>query len=74
MDHLHATAFQGTSLALSPIGTDASLKTISKADLESFVQQQFTGGRIVVAGAGGVSHDELSQLAEKGFFFLQKKG
>ena len=57
-DKLHETAFQGSSLALSALGTEESLKAITSDDLAAFVKANYTGSRVVVSGAG-VEHAQV---------------
>ncbi|XP_017778905.1 PREDICTED: mitochondrial-processing peptidase subunit beta [Nicrophorus vespilloides] len=63
-DHLHAIAYQGTPLANTILGPTANIKTINNTDLRSYLDNHYKASRIVVAGAGGVSHEELTKLAE----------
>jgi mitochondrial-processing peptidase subunit beta len=64
LDHLHSVAFQGTPLALPVSGNTESLKAISADSLKKFVATHFTGGRVVLAGAGNVPHSDLSSAAQ----------
>jgi len=66
-DHLHAVAYQGTPLGRTILGPSQNIKTISRDDLVSYIQNHYKGPRMVLAGAGGVDHDELCQLANKHF-------
>ncbi|KAI9498043.1 Metalloenzyme, LuxS/M16 peptidase-like protein [Zychaea mexicana] len=64
-EHLHATAFQGTSLGLPVAGLN--VENLTSQDLTSFVKANYTANRIVLVGAGDVEHDALVKLAEKSF-------
>jgi mitochondrial-processing peptidase subunit beta len=66
-EHLHETAFMGTGLGLATEGTEESLRSLSKADLQSFLSANYTADRVVVAGAGAVEHGELVKLTEQHF-------
>lgn len=72
-DHLHATAFQGTPLGQTILGPTKNIKKISKADLQQYINSHYQPGRMVLAGAGGVDHDKLVQLAQKLFGGLKNK-
>merc|ERR1712127_165189 len=61
-DHLHAVAYQGTIL-----GPAKNIKSISRDDLTHYIQTHYKGPRMVLAGAGGVDHSKLCELAEKNF-------
>ena len=59
-DHLHSTAFQGTSLANPIVGTEESLPSITSTVVGDFMKANFTGDRVKVAGAGGLTNDALA--------------
>ena len=42
-------------------------RSINRNDLQDYISTHYKGPRIVLAGAGGVDHDELVKLAEKHF-------
>lgn len=69
-DHLHAVAFQGTSLGRTILGSERNIKTISKLDLKTYIRNNYTAPRMVLAAAGGVDHEELVKLADKAFASL----
>jgi mitochondrial-processing peptidase subunit beta len=66
-DHLHATAFQGQPLGRTILGPKENIQSIQRADLESYIQTNYTADRMVLVGAGGVPHAQLVDLAEKYF-------
>lgn len=66
-DQLHETAYQGSSLGLNILGPKENIQRISKKDLQDFVKTQYTAPRFVVAGAGAIEHNQLTELAEKTF-------
>lgn len=70
-DHLHATAFQGTPLGQTILGPTKNIKKISKADLQNYIKTHYQPARIVLAGAGGVEHEKLVELANKNFSGLK---
>jgi len=67
LDYLHSTAFQGTPLAMSVLGPTSNVKSITKADIENYMNTHYSTPRIVLAAAGGVDHESLVQLAEQNF-------
>ena len=67
LDHLHATAFQGTSLGRTILGTEENIRSLTRDDLQNYIKTQYTAPRMVVAGAGAVNHDELCGLAAEHF-------
>lgn len=66
-DHLHAVAYQGTPLGRTILGPAKNIKSISRDDLIHYIQTHYKGPRMVLAGAGGVDHAKLCDLAEKNF-------
>jgi mitochondrial-processing peptidase subunit beta len=72
LDHLHATAFQGTSLGRTILGSEENIRSLSRNHLKDYIQEQYTAPRMVLAGAGAVDHQELCALASQHFGKLQK--
>lgn len=66
-DYLHATAFQGTPLGRTILGPTKNIKSISRNDLVNYIKTYYKPGRMVLAGAGGVDHDQLVKLAGQHF-------
>lgn len=64
-DYLHATAFQGTALSHTVEGTSENIKKLTRADLATYIDTHYKAPRMVLAAAGGVSHDELVDLARQ---------
>ena len=56
----------------SEIGTEASVKAISRADLTSFWQQNFVANNAALVVAGDISMKELRAMAEKSFGSWQR--
>ncbi|XP_063438321.1 mitochondrial-processing peptidase subunit beta-like [Mytilus galloprovincialis] len=66
-DHLHAVAYQGTPLGRTILGPTENIMTINRNDLLEYIGNHYKGPRIVLAGAGGVDHDELVKTAQQYF-------
>lgn len=66
-DHLHATAYQGTPLGMTILGPAQNVKSISKNDLQTYINTHYEAPRMVLAAAGGIDHSELVRLAERNF-------
>merc|ERR1719510_2379832 len=66
-DHLHAVAYQGTPLGRTILGPTKNIKSITRDDLVHYISTHYKGPRMVMAGAGGVSHGSLCSMAEKHF-------
>jgi len=66
-DLLHSVAFQGTPLALSPSGTTETIKALTRDDLLDYRRDHLIAPKIVLSAAGGVSQEQLADLAAKHF-------
>merc|ERR1719238_2165339 len=66
-DRLHEVAFVGTPLARTILGPEENIRSISADDIQRYVKTHYTAPRMVLAGAGAVDHDQLTDLAEKHF-------
>ena len=67
LDHLHATAFQGTSLGRTILGSEENIRSLTRDQLVDYIQTQYTAPRMVVAGAGAIDHNQLCDLADQHF-------
>lgn len=66
-DELHATAYQGTSLARTILGPEENIASITQEDLRQYIDTHYTAPRMVFAGAGAIEHEQLVDLAGKSF-------
>ena len=80
-DNPNQVAAQVTAAALygpkhpygySEIGTEAALKSVSRADMEAFWKQNFVPNNAALVVAGDISMSELRALAEKAFGTWQR--
>jgi processing peptidase subunit beta len=67
LDHLHATAFQGTGLGRTILGPEENIRSLSKGDLTDYIQTHYTAPRMVISGAGAIDHSQLCDLASEHF-------
>jgi processing peptidase subunit beta len=67
LDHLHATAFQGTGLGRTILGPEENILSLERKDLVDYIQQHYTAPRMVIAGAGAVDHEQLCGFAAQHF-------
>jgi len=65
LQHLHATAFQNTSLALPTVGTSETLSSLVDYDLTSFHKKQYVSSNAVVVATGDVKHEDVVELVSK---------
>jgi len=66
-DRLHEVAFRGTPLARTILGPKEVIQSITADTIRAYVQQHYTADRMVVAAAGGLTHDEVVKLADAHF-------
>lgn len=66
-DHLHATAFQGQPLGRTILGPKENIQSIQRENLVDYIKTNYTADRMVLVGAGGVTHEQLVKLAEQHF-------
>lgn len=57
-DRLHETAYQGTGLGRTILGPVENIKSISKADLQQYIDANYSADRVVIAAAGAVDHQQ----------------
>jgi len=67
MDYLHAAAFQGGALGRPILGSNETIGTIQRDHLTNYIQEHYTGNRMVVVGTGAVDHQSLVKSVEKHF-------
>lgn len=72
-DHLHTCAFQGTPLGMTILGPTANIKSITRDNLVEYINTHYKAPRMVLAGAGGVNHQQLVDLGKKYFSSLSNK-
>ena len=66
MDHVTLTAFPQDGLGMTILGTvDNIQKNIDIPMMQDYVKTHYTARRMVMVGAGGVQHDQLTALSEK---------
>jgi predicted Zn-dependent peptidase len=66
-DHLFEAAFDGQPLGRSVLGTEASVRAVTREDCVRWLRDQFVPSRLVLAASGKVEADALLALAERLF-------
>ena len=67
LDHLHATAFQGTGLGHTILGSVENIVNMQQKHLQDYIATHYTAPRMVIVGAGAVDHAQLCDLSAKHF-------
>ena len=73
LDHLHATAFDGSGLGRTILGPEDNILSLSRDDLRMYIDTHYLAPSMVIAGAGGIDHGELCELADKYFGGLRSE-
>ncbi|CAG2117530.1 unnamed protein product [Medioppia subpectinata] len=66
-DHLHSVAYKYTPLGMTILGPTENIKKIQRQDLIDYISGHYRGPRLVLAGAGGVDHQQLVALCAQHF-------
>ena len=66
-DHLFEAAFGGQAIGRSVLGSEASVRAITRQDCVDWIGDQFVPSRLILAGSGKVDPDQLVRLAERLF-------
>jgi predicted Zn-dependent peptidase len=70
-DYFERSLFPEHSLGFPIIGTEENVRQFRREDLRAHITEHFLPGRIVVAAAGNVNHDQVVRLVKKYFSRLQ---
>lgn len=65
LDQLHESAYQGTPLGQSVVGSRENVKSLSASDLKYYLDTHFKASRIVLAASGGTKHSDLVKCANQ---------
>ncbi len=72
-DHLLEATFPGQALGRPILGTEESVTRFDGAALRGYLAERYHAPGMVLAGAGGVSHAELVELAQERFNALSRE-
>lgn len=62
-DYLHSAAFQGTPLEQSVIGPSENIHNYNNCTIDLYLNSYFVPNRMVLAGVGAVTHNQMRVLA-----------
>lgn len=71
-DHLHDVAYKNQALGRTILGPIKNIRTITRDDLKNYIDKNYKGDRMVLAGAGAIDHEKLIQYAQKSFGHIPK--
>lgn len=64
LEHLNASAFQGTSLGLPTLGTYESVSDLEKSDAVRFLDGSLLSHNVVVSASGNIEHEAVVEAVE----------
>ncbi len=69
-DWLQESAYPDQAIGRTILGPSERIRSFSRADLQTFVQENYAPESMILAAAGAVDHDEIVRLAEEAFGHL----
>ena len=66
-DRLFEVAFAGQAIGRSVLGTESSVKAVTRDDLCAWLGREYAPSRLIIAASGKVDEDELLALSEQAF-------
>lgn len=73
-DKLHETAYRGSALGKTILGSAENVKSITRDQIVDYVSTYYTAPRMVVAAAGAIDHQQLVDLSGKYFGSIPTTG
>lgn len=64
-DLLHATAYRGGPLARTILGPAENVQSLTRDDIQGFINNFYRGPKMVLCGAGGIDHRTLEDLGRQ---------
>jgi predicted Zn-dependent peptidase len=66
-DHFQATAYATQAMGRPVLGTEDTIKAMSREALTGYMQRHYGGSRMVVAAAGAIEHEDLLAMVGRHF-------
>jgi predicted Zn-dependent peptidase len=66
-DHFQATAYAAQAMGRPVLGTEDTIRGMSREALTGYMRRHYGCGRMVLAAAGAIEHEELLDLARRHF-------
>ncbi|MFC1493188.1 M16 family metallopeptidase [candidate division KSB1 bacterium] len=67
LEYFSKNVFNGHPLSLSILGTKDSVNSLNHNDIQTYLKDNYTSDRVVVAVAGNVEHEKLLEYVERYF-------
>jgi processing peptidase subunit beta len=65
LDHLHATAFNGSGPGRTILGLEENILRLSRDDLREYINTHYLAPSMVITGARAIDHRKLCNLADR---------
>lgn len=72
-DWLQETAYRDQALGRSILGPSENVSGFTQENLAQFIAEHYAPDRMILAAAGGVTHEQMVKLAEEKFGHLEKR-
>lgn len=66
-DHFQSTAYASQAMGRPVLGTEDTVKALSREALTGYMRRHYGGQRMIVAAAGAIEHDDLLEMVRKHF-------
>jgi predicted Zn-dependent peptidase len=66
-EHFQELAYPGQAMGRSILGTPEFVKSVTKEQLQQYMQERYSFNNIFVSAAGNIQHDELVKLVNEKF-------
>jgi predicted Zn-dependent peptidase len=73
-DRFTERAFHGQAVGLPILGTAKTVRSLSREKLTGFLEREYRTGRMIVAAAGAVEHDQVVEVAARQFSVFPQGG
>lgn len=73
-DDFEAYLFKGNSLGYNTLGTRKSVNGFHREHLKAYMERYFTPENIVLSFVGDISRDQVREVLERDFGYIQRKG
>jgi predicted Zn-dependent peptidase len=72
-ENLMSSAFKGSTLGKSILGTEESIKIFNKDMMKNFIDKHYNSDNMILSVAGKVDHSSLEAISRKTFSFVTDK-
>lgn len=74
LENVHVTSFRDHMMGQPIYGNVRSVSNITSEDVKQWVEEEYTGDRMVVVASGDVDHNDVVEMAERAFGGVASQG